>query len=1160
MLMIFIDRPMSTIVYKQNNNKKRRMQALTDELEISPHEFLETYIEYDESGTPPQGNAVGTYMTILQKNGKAFGLKSMTDDYSIETRSELSNTGTWWRTVLNCPNSGQQYSSAVIRVRPEKQDIFGKEQMDFIFVNSEVYFKSKKMAQKSAVLQALKYLQGCAGMESTVFSNDNLECGNDMNPTTRTDKNTEKIGDYGILSDSMDSCVNSRVKRETFPSHINRMYDLGIRSYGLQIEFWTKPPSNKEEYLSQKYLSREFPTLIFCRINTLIPYKLSVLIPNPEESKSVAFGKALDLVEKEIEAVPKCDSDASNATELITLHKLYKEARIMHDVTAPPFAIRDIFNSDVEGFSELYLYDVRFGSECASIFSKSNMTTQFGMLFCVDDDAHSSDANIEVSFPFTKDRSRIGKVTLESRRKINCSHACLESLIKLNIILQDGVDYGRSKIAKQIGPDAFQKYDVFLQRAKDTMKQSLHQRTYLITPICKDAALISNIDWSNIEMILNNQIKPYQDWKDSRDHETLNGSKAFAYQSTSNQLYIISDSYKNPDITALSEFPEPSYDTFRSYYKDRFDIELMNPESPLIPAKRIVSTNQEIDEVLLLSKEAELESPSYYLIPEITMVMPLDFDLLIMHRMLSSFALPMERILSLRGLSKCFNDMCLSQTMITTDADKQLLYSSKKEQRFLMYLEEATSIGSFIAYERLEHLGDAVLGYFVALNYFACNSSMQWDDEDMGQHKLLTTRNKVLKRAALKCGIDRVIYECQSDKLWEMAFKGNVNYGSQRQPRDLCYRHLSEVVESIIGVAFLNCSDAHGPIFNDCCEKKVIEFLEELNLPFQLSLEQKRYSDERWFKAVHACIFEGFSFNNDEAWSIQYKEIISTFHCEVYIKERLLRGTQKLLSILKKLNPNNSLELSTEMEVMLACALFNDSLESDSEDSIGANPPIIFARLRENLFFIGESALHLAITMECFKRYPHASAGDLHMLKICCTSDDSIAYIALKHGIDECLYEEESECINRFKFLLSAADMYGQKLNSILPQAAYKDRWIHSWWYNESNVDIYPRYIGLGGGCLAGEKTKVGKMLTADLTYGFKSILGSLVLSVGLERMWYSVIPLFEEILMLSPDETRNYFKTNITVSYASGKNAESTLGVKRLQASFGNGWSAITL
>jgi dsRNA-specific ribonuclease len=352
-----------------------------------------------------------------------------------------------------------------------------------------------------------------------------------------------------------------------------------------------------------------------------------------------------------------------------------------------------------------------------------------------------------------------------------------------------------------------------------------------------------------------------------------------------------------------------------------------------------------------------------------------------------------------------------------------------------------------------------------------------------------------------------------------MVYKGNVNYGSLRKPRVICYRHLSEVVESIIGAAFLNGSDIYGPIFHDCCEGLVIALLEELNLPLHWSLEQTRCSDARWFKATHACIYKGFNFTNDIAWCTQYKEIMSIFHREVYIKERLIGGSRRLLSILKQLNPNDSLDLTAEMEIILACALFNDSLDSDSEDSIGANPPIIFARFRENLFFVGESALHLAVTTECVKRYPYASAGDLHMLKICCTSDDSIAYIALKHGIGDCLYEEESECIDRFKILVNAADMYGQKLQSKLPNDVYKDRWNRSWWCKNGNdMDVHPSYMGMGGGCLAGEKTKVGKMLTTDLTYGFKSIIGSLVLSVGLERMWCSFITLFEEILMIYTD------------------------------------------
>lgn len=1133
------------------------MQSKRNENVMSAVEFLEEYIEYNQDGEPPTGNAVGTFVNLLQRNGKGCSFKTITTDNSIEWRSDHSNTITWWKTTLNCPLSGRTFVSSLIPCRSDKQNIFGKEFIDFITVDKSIYFKSKKMAQKSSILQALKFLQVDSDEDTNVppTSDAIYELGSvDQCDELRSNQVEDDQPCNALSHDLL-----SRLKIDSFPTFINRLWVLGIKSHGLQIEFWTRPPLNKEEYLSQKSLSRQFPTLIFCRVNIFMPIKFSVTISPAVESRSVAFSKAVDLIENEMQAlgiVPR-NAGECDPRDLIALHKLYKEAKIMHFLTPPTFAIRDIFIHNGEGLCELYLYELQVGAECANIFTKPHVV-QFGLLFSVHDDAFSSEEDIEVTFPLTNGRNRIGKVTLGNRRRISCTDTCLESIMKLNIILQDSATYGRSKSSKDSGPGAFDKYGEFIQRAKDSMRSTLSQRTYLLTPIRKDGTKQCTVDWSSIEKIICNQIQTFQEWKSACEHCNIERCKALVFQSTSNQLYIIDNKAQDHGLTSMSQFSEPTHNTFSSYYKERYEIDLAYPELPLISARTFHSMNKEIDSSISL-EEIESKSPTY-LIPELTMVMPLEFDLLIMYRMVTLFALPMERILELRGLVKRLHDMRDSRGTPLSQCHG-IGHCGKEGKLLLTYLEEATSIGSFVAYERLEHLGDAVLGYFVSMNYFAYNANMQWDDEDMGQCKLRTVRNKVLKRAGLGCGIDRVIHESQSEKQWDTVFRGNTCIGIQQKRREVCYRYLSEVVESIIGAIFLNNSGIDDPLFQNCCERNTIAFLEELCLPlYEDDTREFITSATHWFKPDDACLHKGFSFDTHEDWSIQLKKLIGTFQSEVYIKDRLVAGTRKLLSIFTQLDPSYDLQLTDDMELMLACALFNHSFESDSEDSIGDNPPIMLARFRENLFFIGEAALQLAVVMECYKRYKNASAGDLHMLKICCTSDDTIAYITIKNGIDECLYDEESENIERLKMLVNASEMYGSNMPAKLSNDVFKERWNRRWWSNENIVDVSPRYLGLGGGCLAGERTKVGKLLTADLVYGFKSVIGSLVLSVGLNRTWRAVIPLFEEILIFSPEETRKFFPNNITKSYASGKNAESTLGVQKLQAVYGNGWSAVAL
>ena len=46
-------------------------------------------------------------------------------------------------------------------------------------------------------------------------------------------------------------------------------------------------------------------------------------------------------------------------------------------------------------------------------------------------------------------------------------------------------------------------------------------------------------------------------------------------------------------------------------------------------------------------------------------------------------------------------------------------------------IEEATTLHP-VTYQRLELLGDAVLGYFLRLNVFAKNTRLKWDHDDIG--------------------------------------------------------------------------------------------------------------------------------------------------------------------------------------------------------------------------------------------------------------------------------------------------------------------------------------------------------------------------------------------------------------------------------------------
>ena len=105
------------------------------------------------------------------------------------------------------------------------------------------------------------------------------------------------------------------------------------------------------------------------------------------------------------------------------------------------------------------------------------------------------------------------------------------------------------------------------------------------------------IDWELVDSILNNQLQPYMRWKSRNEQESTNGrgTKAFACQTTSGQMYSIDESMVLEDITAKSPFPTPGYESTEDYYASRYEIILQHPNLPLIPARRVVSMNQEYD-------------------------------------------------------------------------------------------------------------------------------------------------------------------------------------------------------------------------------------------------------------------------------------------------------------------------------------------------------------------------------------------------------------------------------------------------------------------------------------------------------------------------------------------------------------------------------------
>ncbi len=510
---------------------------------------------------------------------------------------------------------------------------------------------------------------------------------------------------------------------------VERLYKLGVVAKGLQIKFRVKEPASKKEYLARNILSSEFPTLIICELIIRSPQNINVIGSKSASSKEEAFIFAIDDLEDELRSkiAEFCYKEDENEVEENRIINVYLKAIVMtNGLPLPsPFAFADITRKGPDSTIKLYLYRIVIGEESLPLFRKqlTAEAPQVGILFGVDIECMGSDS-IEIKYPLQYVANQIGKVTLTNRTVINLTSESqqqqIDDLIKLNTILDDNANYGKSKKFKKEGPKIFNSHDKIVERAKELMKSSFGTRTYMTTPIVTRESSSKNdkigIDWPLINKILNNEFTSYDQWVKlhRKGDEKRAFTKAFAFQSTSADCYIIDEAELEESFTAKSPFPEDGYETFEEYYLKRHQMRLETPGLPLIPCSKFESIQRELDNT---------KKKMHYIVPDLVTVFPLPWDLVMVNKLLRIFAIVMERNIELRILSKKILNLSSIRNGSKANMDNVDVFP------FLHCLEEATSTSSCMAYERLEHLGDPVLGYFVAMNYFALNSSLRWDDD-----------------------------------------------------------------------------------------------------------------------------------------------------------------------------------------------------------------------------------------------------------------------------------------------------------------------------------------------------------------------------------------------------------------------------------------------
>lgn len=445
-----------------------------------------------------------------------------------------------------------------------------------------------------------------------------------------------------------------------------------------------------------------------------------------------------------------------------------------------------------------------------------------------------------------------------------------------------------------------------------------------------------------------------------------------------------------------------------------------------------------------------------------------------------------------------------------------------------------------------------VLSYYTAINLFSRNYFLHWNVDDLEQFSSHAVKNSTIFEAALNIGIPSTIITIDATK-WQSAYSQtkDANNFKHHPSFELSDKNISDTVEALFGAIYLGYSESES-------HPMIVGFLNELNLPFRPSqllnlVVDLPESNPDWFTARGSCLNgDGYPFQLDKNWLDEIVKIGTVIYLENTVKSALDVGLRTMMEIFISNNCSASTMNQTKFsEILLFTALFDDSLCDDEDQSLVTSSSVgadsSFARsedsdnsmkkgetvglvrvalFRDTLFLIGNAALMLCLAEECYNRYPNAKEGDLHTLKTWTLSNDVLAYIMVKNGFHKCLFDKHAKTTANFVQKMIDADATGEAIWNhhggwILPggMAEYERR-LASY---GNGTQRKPKYIGLFQGRLIETKKKLPLELTGDLAFSMKAVSGALVLSFGLKQAWEQVLlPVFEELLLISPDEWLN--------------------------------------
>ena len=332
-------------------------------------------------------------------------------------------------------------------------------------------------------------------------------------------------------------------------------------------------------------------------------------------------------------------------------------------------------------------------------------------------------------------------------------------------------------------------------------------------------------------------------------------------------------------------------------FPSRFGLELRYPNEYLIAAYQ-VSKHAEHDPF----EKNELQPEVLFLVPELVFCFAPPRDFVYVIHQAQKFMPELERKIDIRRLAFSMCEALMDSPARAAGVNLNTLSS---------LLEEATSSYPTSRFERLEFLGDTVLGYFLTVEAVMMNKTFTWTADDIGDFVTKYGKNVSLVDAACCIGLQRAIYSRRAK--WSSAYgnmAGQANFQSEHV--EIQQSLLSDIFEGFLAAVYMTNYD----IIPQILQKAFPEFLSSLKgwLPFSR-------------KGIVAV--EGGS------WDLCLCRIKNAIQGNFVLNRKLQGGLEKIflhnLDFCEMPRTQNS-----QIDVLICCALSNsdENLSCESEENL----------------------------------------------------------------------------------------------------------------------------------------------------------------------------------------------------------------------------------